>query len=162
MKPLPRRWNWRANLLFEKPKNTSAQPERDGTAGEMIVLDENLIASQRSLLESWRIHFRYIGKDIGWQGMKDRNDIIPLLHGLRNPTFFTRDQDFYHAWLRHPGFCLVFLEVRPREAAHYIRRFLRHPNFRTQQQRMGKVIRVHEDGIRYWQVGAGESEELVW
>ncbi|HMV51422.1 MAG TPA: hypothetical protein PLD20_30375 [Blastocatellia bacterium] len=128
----------------------------------MNVLDENLGERHRRELASWKIHVRQIGVELGKQGMKDRNDIIPLLHRLRQPTFFTRDHDFYHPWLRHHGYCLVFLDVKPPEAAHYIRRFLRHPKFRTQQQRMGKVIRVHEDGIRYWQVGAGESEELGW
>jgi hypothetical protein len=94
--------------------------------------------------------------------MKDRNDIIPLLHALPRPTFFTRDHDFYHPWLRHPEYCLVFLEVSPSETAKYIRRFLRHPKFRAQLQRMGKVVKVHEDGIRFWQLGAGESEDVSW
>src|SRR5262245_15358810 len=128
----------------------------------MNVLDENIDDLQRGQLEAWKIHVRQIGIEVGKSGMKDRNDIIPLLHGLRRPTFFTRDHDFYHPWLRHPEYCLVFLEVKPREAARYIKRFLRHPKFRAQQQRMGKVIRVQEDGIRFWQVGVGEAENVSW
>jgi hypothetical protein len=126
----------------------------------MIVLDENIVVSQRKPLTSWKIHFRRIGGELGRLGMDDREEIIPLLHSLRRPTFFTRDQDFYHPWLRHPGYCLVFLEVQPQEAANYRRRFLRHPMFRTQSQRMGKVVRIHEDGIRFWQLNGG-SEELA-
>ena len=127
----------------------------------MNVLDENIVVSQRKLLRSWKIHFRRIGGELGRLGMDDREEIIPLLHSLRRPTFFTRDQDFYHPWLRHPGYCLVFLEIQPQETAQYIRRFLRHPMFRTQSQRMGKVVRIHEDGIRFWELGGG-SEEIAW
>ena len=127
----------------------------------MNVLDENIVVSQRQLLRSWKIHFRRIGGEVGRLGMNDRQEIIPLLHSLRRPTFFTRDQDFYHPWLRHPGYCLVFLDVQPLAAAQYIRRFLRHTKFRTQGQRMGKVVRIHEDGVRFWQFNGG-SEEIVW
>jgi len=74
----------------------------------MNILDENIIVSQRKLLDAWRIHYRRIGGEVGWYGMKDQNDIIPLLHSLSQPTFFTRDRDFYQAGLRHPGYYLFF------------------------------------------------------
>ena len=82
--------------------------------------------------------------------MKDRGEIIPLLHTLRRPTFFTRDHDFYKADLRHPGYCLVFLDVAFDEAAEFIRRFLRHTAFRTQAQRMGRVIPTSNIEIRHF------------
>jgi hypothetical protein len=72
----------------------------------MNVLDENIVREQRERLQSWKIHFRLIAGDLGRRGMKDRNEIIPLLHRLRLPTFFTRDQDFYQPDLRHDGYCL--------------------------------------------------------
>ena len=83
----------------------------------MNVLDENIVATQRHLLRSWKIHFRHIGGDVGRAGMKDRGEIIPLLHTLRRPTFFTRDHGFYKADLCHRGYCLVFLDVAFDEAA---------------------------------------------
>jgi len=58
------------------------------------ILDENIIDNQCKLLRSWRIRFRQIGFGVGRQGMKDK-EIIPLLHQLRRPTFFTRDDDFF-------------------------------------------------------------------
>ena len=128
----------------------------------MIVLDENIDVFRRHHLERWRIHFRRIGAELGRFGMDDREEIIPLLHALRRPTFFTRDQDFYHPWLRHYGYCLVFLEVNPVETAQFIRRFLRHRLFRTQAQRLGKVVRIHEDGISFWQLGAGKAQDISW
>ncbi len=87
----------------------------------MTVLDENIDAVQRHQLRQWKVHFRRIGGDVGRYGMKDRNEIIPLLHSLRHITFFTRDHDFYHPWLRHPNYCLVYLEVTPGETALFVR-----------------------------------------
>ena len=37
----------------------------------MIILDENIVASQRVQLRTWRIRFMQIGKETGRQGMKD-------------------------------------------------------------------------------------------
>jgi len=68
----------------------------------MNVLDENIIAPERARLRAWRIHFRSIGEEVGRLGMKDQNNIIPLLHRLKWPTFFTRDHGFYHPTLLHP------------------------------------------------------------
>ena len=60
----------------------------------MILLDENIIDSQRLLLQSWKIHIRQIGFEIGRKGMKD-SEIIPFLHKTGEITFFTRDGGFY-------------------------------------------------------------------
>jgi hypothetical protein len=45
-------------------------------------LDENIVAAQRELLRSWKILFRCIGGEVGRLEMKDREEIIPLLHTL--------------------------------------------------------------------------------
>lgn len=128
----------------------------------MNILDENIDLIRRQQLLRWKIHLKQIGIEIGHAGMKDRDEIIPLLHSLRRPTLLTRDDDFYHPQLRHPGYCLAYFDVALAETARYIRRFLRHPAFRTQAQRMGKVARVHESGITFWLVGADESGKLDW
>jgi len=128
----------------------------------VIIVDENLVQSQRDRLGEFKIRFRQIGFEIGWRGMKDRNDVIPLLHTLRRPTFFTRDEDYYQADLRHAGYCLVYLDVPADKAAGYIRRFLRHPAFRTQSHRLGKVVRVHHSGVSYWQVNLKGARALGW
>jgi len=77
-------------------------------------------------------------------------NIAVLLHRLKNPTFFTRDEDFFQRELCHAGYCLVFLDLRPAESAQFIRRFLRHSRFRTNAERLGVVARVHHDGISFW------------
>ena len=77
----------------------------------MNVLDENIDEPQRQRLVAWKLHVRQIGVELGRLGMKDRNEIIPLLHSLRRPTLFTSDQDFYRPDWRHAGYCLVYLDV---------------------------------------------------
>jgi hypothetical protein len=126
------------------------------------ILDENIIAPERERLRAWRIHFRRIGVEVGRFGIQDREEIIPRLHHLRRPTFFTGDHDFYHPRLRHPGYRLVYLDVDFDETADFIRRFLRHPAFRTQAQRMGKVARVRHSGITYWQIGHAVEHVIGW
>ena len=56
------------------------------------------------------------------------------------PTFFTHDLGFFDPLLCHKDYSLVCLDVNAKDTAVYIRRFLRHPGFRTQKQRLGKVI----------------------
>ena len=127
----------------------------------MNVLDENIIFEQREILRRWRIPFRQIAHELGGQGMKDPQ-IIPLLLRLKQPTFFTRDFDYFDAQLCHPGYCLVWLNVHPDEAAAFIRRFLRHPDFRTHLQRLGRVIRVHQGSIDCSQRGQRKRAEIAW
>jgi hypothetical protein len=127
----------------------------------MNVLDENVLASQRHLLRGWRIPFRQIAHEIGRQGMDD-DEIIPLLHGLRQPTFFTLDDDFYKRNLCHARYCLVYLNVRHSEAAIFVRRLLRHPEFDTQTKRMGAVIRVSHAGLSVWRLHAEEETFIEW
>lgn len=127
----------------------------------MNILDENLPASQRQLLTSWRIRVRQIGYDIGRKGMQD-DEIIPFLHAQRHPTFFTRDLGFYKRALCHGRYCLVSLAVEKDEAAVFVRRVLRHPEFDTQAKRMGSVIRVSGTGLRVWRLHAEEESFLEW
>ncbi|MEK6323489.1 MAG: hypothetical protein AABN33_17760 [Acidobacteriota bacterium] len=86
----------------------------------MNILDENIDAVAREHLRSLKVHFRHIGSDIGQSGMKDLNDVIPLLHNLRDPTFFTRDKDFYSRSLVHARYCLIHLDVPRKESRQSI------------------------------------------
>ena len=128
----------------------------------MNILDENIVSSTRRWLDARRIHFRQIGMELGRAGMKDRDEIIPLLHSLRNPTFFTRDRDFYKSELCSPQYCIVFLDVAFDEAAEFIRRLLRHKNLRSHHQRMGWVVRAHRNGLSYWRMNSKKQRNLPW
>jgi hypothetical protein len=125
------------------------------------ILDEDIPESQRQLLRSWRIRIRRIGIDQGRLGMKDP-DIIPLLHSLDRPTFFTRDAGFWKPRLCHPRFCLVYLDILDYEAAEFIRRTLRHTDLNTRAKRMGTVVRVRHGGILIWRIRAGRILRLLW
>ncbi len=127
----------------------------------MNILDENIIDNQRQLLRSWRISTRQIGHEVGRQGIKDK-EIIPLLHQLRRPTFFTRDSDFYERNLCHTRYCLVYLAVEKNEAATFVRRLLRHREFDTQARRMGAVIRVSHVGLTVWRLYAEREIRFDW
>ncbi len=115
----------------------------------MNLLDENFPKDQLPRLKDWRIPFRQIGPDIARAGTKD-SDIVPLLHRHHGVTFFTLDQDFFVPGLCHPTYCLAWLDARADDAAHFLRCFLKHPDFATQARRMGVVARAHHDGVDFW------------
>ncbi|MCW5553066.1 MAG: hypothetical protein KIS67_13015 [Verrucomicrobiae bacterium] len=129
----------------------------------MLVLDENLSEIEVWRLREWSIAVRQVGPDVASRSVTDDN-LLPVLHRLKRPTFFTRDRDFWKAGLRHAGYCLVFLDMLEHEGevAATIRRFLRHPAFNTHAKRMGKVVRVHYDGLHYWQMGVRSLQLASW
>jgi hypothetical protein len=127
----------------------------------MLVIDENLPASQRRLLRKWRIHFRAVGVDIAAPGTQDEN-LIPVLHQLAGPMFFTLDRHFFRADWAHASYGLAWLDVADDEAAQFIRRFLRHPAFDTQSKRLGVVGRVGAAGVRFWRKGQPHLQRLEW
>ena len=127
----------------------------------MNILDENVPESQRTLLRSRRLSLRQIGLDLGRKGMKD-DEIIPLLHQLDRPTFFTLDSDFYDRRLCHEGYCLVHLDVEEEMAADCIHRFLRHRELNTKAKRMGCVIRALPTGLALWRIHQEKESQLSW
>ena len=127
----------------------------------MNILDENIIETQCQLLRKWRVRFRQLGYGVGRQGMQD-SEIVTLLHDLRQPTFFTRDDDFYDRELRHTGYCLTYLDVRKEEVAVFVRRFLHHSEFNTKTKRMGSVVRVSHAGLSVWRVRLDEQVRFEW
>ena len=127
----------------------------------MNILDENVPLEQRDLLRAWGIHCRVIGQDIARLSLGDDN-ILALLHRLRQPTFFTRDEDFFERQLCHPSYGLVWLDVAAEEAGLFTRRFLRHSRFARKADRMGTVVRVHHDGLEFWQRHQATLRRLDW
>jgi hypothetical protein len=128
----------------------------------VIIIDENIIHDQRELLRNFKISFKQIGVDFVRKGLKDVNELIPLLHSLRRPTFFTRDVDFYKRQMTHRKYCVVYLDIRKDQVAEYIRRLLRHPEFNTQAKRMGRVVRVAQSGIHCWRINVDVEQFFDW
>lgn len=127
----------------------------------MILLDENIIESQHQLLHSWRIGARQIGFGVGRQGMQD-DEIIPLLHALRRPVFFTRDLRFYSRETPHSGYCIVALGVGQNEVASFVRRFLKHPQFDTDTKRMGHIVTASRSGLRVRRIKIEDETLVSW
>jgi hypothetical protein len=127
----------------------------------LILLDENILDSQRVLLAAARVATRQIGLDIGRKGMKDE-EIVVLMRRRRNITFFTRDAGFYQRGLRHHRYCLVVMNVAQNEVATFVRRFLRHPDFETQVKRTGRVVRVSHGGLAVWRLRSQSEVHTAW
>ena len=129
----------------------------------MLIIDENISEIEVWRLRERRIAVRQIGPDLARPSIGDDN-ILPMLHRLKRPTFFTRDRDFWRRELAHARYCLVFLDIPEHEGqiAEAIRRFLRHPRFDAHAKRMGLVARVHFDGVDFHQPGERKVERVAW
>lgn len=127
----------------------------------MNIVDENVPVSQLARLDGMRIAVRQIAVDLGHQGMKD-DELIPMLHQLPRPTFFTLDIDFYKRRLCHQKYCLVYLDIKDELVAEFVRRVLRHPEFSTKAKRMGCVIRVSPSGLTVWRVRKDRESHVSW
>jgi hypothetical protein len=127
----------------------------------MNIFDENVPVDQRATLKTKGIPIRQIGVDVGRLGMTD-DEIIPLLHQLDRPTFFTLDKDFCNFRLCHEAYCLVHLDVEDEMAAEYVRRILRHPELHTKSKRMGAVIRVLATELVVWRKNQRQETRHSW
>lgn len=123
----------------------------------MNSLDENVPASQRKRLESWRIRVRQIGTNVSHKEIGGEQ-IIPLLQALRRVTFFTLDVDLADPQLCHPSYRLVYLAMDDDQAAAYVRRVLKHPALNTQVKRMGAVVRTSDAGVHIWRRNLDEEQ----
>jgi hypothetical protein len=108
----------------------------------VIVLDHNIPRDQVVRLRRWRIRAEQIGFDVGRPEWQDQHEVLHHLQQRKRPTFFTRDLGFYHARMRHDRRCIVVLAGAALDTATDIRRFLRHPRFRTHAQRLGVVAKT--------------------
>lgn len=127
----------------------------------MLILDENFHLEQQAVLAAWGIRTRKIGRELAASGTDDA-DLIPLLLRHSKPTFFTHDVDFWRQSLWHPGYCLAWLDTDDDQGARFVRRFLRHVDFDTTAKRLGKVVRVHPDGLTYHDSRHGKPKHVTW
>ncbi len=127
----------------------------------MILLDENISKDQRELLQAWNIKAKQISIDVGIKGISDEN-IIALLHQFKGVLFLSRDSDFWNKSLCHLSYCLVYLDVERDEAAFFIRKFLKHEAFDTVKKRLGKVVKVSQMGLSYYEVKKEGIKAVKW
>jgi len=123
----------------------------------MIVLDEQLLGRD---VEGQIAHW-YRGAVCFITDLRPntviKDDVIPkLLQQERQPTFVTiNEQDFWRKAQTNRRFCIVCFalpDARAREIPPRLRRLFDHPLFDTKKKRMGKVIRVTEQEVRYYSV----------
>jgi hypothetical protein len=128
----------------------------------VIVLDHNIPRDQAEKLRHDRVHFRQIGYDVGRPEWGDQQELLRYLHRVRQPTLFTRDQGFLRRRHAHKNGCIVVIISLPKETALLIRRFLRHPQFRTKARRLGKVVELTVSEITWWEVNRINRQSLIW
>ena len=127
----------------------------------MIVLDENISTAEEAKLTGWGIRCRTIGVHVASKGDDDAH-LLTFLLTLARPTFFSHDQDFWDQSRQHSRYCLVWLDTEETEQAGFIRAFLRHPEFNTRAKRLGKVVRVHADGLTCHHSRHGRPKRIAW
>lgn len=123
------------------------------------VLDENIHTFYYRTLRR-RFSMVKVGDGFGYGSMSDEN-IRRELHNSKK-TFHTQDRGFYKPRHRHPGYCLVFYDVKNEDFVYCVQRFLRHPGFNTRNKRMGKVVRVTLDHIEVWELHYADREIVEW
>ena len=123
----------------------------------MIVLDEQLLgrAIDHDIARWYRgpVHFivdlrpRTVIKDDG---------IPELLRQQPQPTFVTiNERDFWQKAAADARYCIVCFPLpdpRAREIPTALRSLLRRPEFRAKAQRMGKVIRITNEDVRFYNI----------
>ncbi len=123
----------------------------------MIVLDEQLLGRdlEHAITRWYRGPVHFIVDLRPHTIIKD--EAIPdLLRQQPQPTFVTiNERDFWRKIVADTRYCVVCFPLpdsRVREIPHTLRLLLRHPSFRTKAHRMGKIVRMTTEDIRYYSV----------
>lgn len=96
--------------------------------------------------------------------VKDDN-VATLLLTAHHPTFITINvDDFWRKLPPHHGYCILTIDLLQGDfddLPAQLRRFFGLPLFRTRSARMGKIIRVQPNRIRYYERN-GQTQEIAW
>lgn len=133
----------------------------------MIVLDEQLLSyGLRQHVLQW---YRGTVIDITQlrPGTVIRDEAIPLLlRAARRPTFVTINvADFWQRMSPEARFCIVCVAVphsRALEVSSLVRRLLTLAPFRTQNQRLGKMVRISQRQVQYYTTADRTVQRLDW
>lgn len=133
----------------------------------MIVLDEQLLSyGLRQHVVQW-----YRGTVIDITQLRPEtvihDEAIPmLLRAARRPTFVTINvADFWQRVAPEARFCIVCVAVphtRALEVSILVRRLFAFTLFRTQNQRLGKMIRVSQRQVQYYTTADRTIQRLDW
>lgn len=121
----------------------------------MIVLDEQLLGRGLELeIARWyRGPVRFI-IDLRPQTIVKDDAVPALLRGQSRPTFVTiNERDFWHTVRADDRYCVVCFtlsDLRVKEIPALLRALFSHADLRTKAKRVGKVVRVTDQGISYY------------
>jgi len=121
----------------------------------MIVLDEQLLGRgiEEEITKWYRGAVHFI-TDLRPQTVIKDDAVPELLRQQAQPTFVTiNERDFWQKIAidqRYRVVCFVFPDSRVREIPPALRFVLHRAEFRTKAKRIGKVIRVTKEEIRYY------------
>ena len=112
----------------------------------MNILDENIIASQRQRMRSWRVRVRQVGVDIARKGLQDE-EIPPIFASPASADLLHAGSWFLSAGGLPPAVRYCLPGGSAEKVAIFVRRVLRHRRLNTQAKRLGTVMRVSHRGL---------------
>jgi len=127
-----------------------------------LVLDDQLdVQIILANLETWITAERLQNLRPGEHILDDR--VPEILLTLKTPTFVTIDRGFWNRRLSHPGYCILYCQLTKDEQEQLpglVRRLFRLAEFRTRFARMGKVAKVRQETVDYWEAGKKNTLRL--
>jgi hypothetical protein len=131
----------------------------------LVVVDEQLRYDRVTEPLRRFVTSQQIGVELSHaKGLSDEQ-IIPFLRSLKRRTFVTIDDWFYQARLCDNAYCLIYFHLtmeQQAEISSLLRRLFKIEGFRTVKERMGKVVRVGRETIRYYQRNVPGEQTVNW
>ena len=133
----------------------------------MIILDEHLQGlSLEAEIARWYRGKVFVVKQLR-PGTIIKDDAIPiLLCQVKQPTFVTINYtDFWRRVSADERYCIVCLQLsteRVDEIPLLLRRLFRLPGFKTKAERMGKVVLLNPQRVRYYQAREDQIHTVGW
>ena len=131
----------------------------------MIVLDEQLLGRnlEQEISKWYKGNVCFI-TDLRPNSIIKDEAIPMLLSKESKPTFVTiNDRDFWRKVEINEYFCIICCclpDSRASEIPFLLKNLLRCPDFNMKVKRMGKVIRITENGVSYYSCSNKKIQEL--
>jgi hypothetical protein len=129
-----------------------------------LILDEQLDAGQVLVpLRKW-ITVQPLKELRPGEHLLDER-VPAILQTLKQPTLVTIDHHFWDRHLCHPDYCILYFDLRDQKQKfipNQLRALLHLSGFRTRAKRMGKVARIRDSGIDFWQFPPQNLQHLDW
>lgn len=129
-----------------------------------ILADEHLGYSEViAPLQSWTTVQRI--EELAPDSILKDDRVLQILRAQKQPTFITLDGGFYRKRYRDRRYCVIYFALSHLEQNRLpglLRRLFRLPLFKTKTARMGKIVRVSEEKVVYWQVGDEKRYQVIW